>query len=76
MVYWNNPHIAEAVKEIYPPSLVLKETTDSPDGRPTSSLDLYLFEGGKGLVSRRLYGKTDNFKIDIVKHPNSDSIMP
>ena len=70
----NNPLIADAVKEIYPPSLDLKETTDSPDG--TSYLDLYLYKDNNGFLSRRLYDKRDNFNFDIVNYPYLDSNIP
>ena len=48
----HNKHIKDAAKEIYPPFLELKETTDSLDG--TSYLDLYLFKDKDGNISRRL----------------------
>ena len=70
----NNPYITEAVKEIYPPSLDLTETTDNPNG--TSYLDLYLFKTENGLLSRRLYDKRDDFNFDIVNYPFLDSNIP
>ena len=70
----NNPYITEAVKEIYPPSLDLKEATDNPNGR--SYLDLYLFKTENGLLSRRLYDKRDDFNFDIVNYPFLDSNIP
>ena len=69
-----NSYINDAVKEIYPPSLELKETTDSPDG--TSYLDLYLFKDDNGFISRRLYDKRDDYNFAIVNYPFLDSNIP
>ena len=59
---------------IYPSSLELKETTNSPDG--TSYLDLYLFKDKDGFISRRLYDKRDDYNFDIVNYPFLDSNIP
>ena len=69
-----NHYIKDAVKEIYPPSLELKETTDSPDG--TSYLDLYLFRDNTGYLSSRLYDKRDDYSFEIVNYPFMDSNIP
>ena len=69
-----NKYIKDAVKDIYPPTLELKETTDSPDG--TSYLDLYLFKDKNGLISRRLYDKRDDYNFTIVNYPFLDSNIP
>ena len=70
----NNQYIHDAVKEIYPPSLELKETTDSPNG--TSYLDLYLYQDTNGYLSRRLYDKRDDYNFEIVNYPFLDSNIP
>ena len=70
----HNKHIKDAVKEIYPPFLELKETTDSLDG--TSHLDLYLFKDKDGNISRRLYDKRDDYKFTIVNYPFLHSNIP
>ena len=69
-----NSYIRDAVKAIYPPSLELKETTDSLDG--TSYLDLYLFKDNNGCISRRLYDKRDDYNFAIVNYPFLDSNIP
>ena len=69
-----NHYIHDAVKEIYPSSLELKETTDSTDG--TSYLDLYLFKDQYGFLSRRLYDKRDDYSFNIVNYPFMDSNIP
>ena len=63
----NNPYIHDAVKEIYPPSLELKETTDSHTG--TSYLDLYFYKDTNGYLSRKLYDKRDDYNFEIVHYP-------
>ena len=70
----NNRYIHDAVKEIYPPSLELKETTDSPTG--TSYLDLYLYQDENGYLSRKLYDKRDDYSFEIVNYPFLDSNIP
>ena len=74
LITFQNTYIHDAVKDIYPSSLELKETTDSPDG--TSYLDLYLFKDNNGFISRRLYDKRDDYNFAIVNYPFMDSNIP
>ena len=60
-------------KEIYPPELELKETTE---GKTTASyLDLSITISN-GMLQFKLYDKRDDFNFNIVNYPHIDSNIP
>ena len=70
----NNASFEKHVKDIYPPCLELKNTTESLTG--TSYLDLYICKGPSGELTTKLYDKRDVFNFDIVNYPFMDSNIP
>ena len=70
----NNPQFENYVAKIYPPSLELKNATDSPVG--TAYLDLYLFKNSDGALKTKLYDKRDDFQFEIINFQWMDSNIP
>ena len=69
----NNNKFDDAIKDIYPPELQLKKTTETPTA--LSYLDIFIkIQCGK--YSTTLYDKRDSFKFDIVNFPRMDSNIP
>ena len=79
----NNPQFGDYVSEIYPPQLVLKETTNdlirdqSPNiQRPVSYLDVLFYFDKEGVLCYKLYDKRDDFDFAIVNFPYICSNIP
>ena len=79
----NNPQFGDYVSEIYPPELVLKETTQDlvkdqyPNmHRPVSYLDIMFYFDKDGVLCYKLYDKRDDFDFTIVNFPFICSNIP
>ena len=59
---------------IYPPELVIKNTTESKES--SSYLDLQIIIGKNGKLCTKLYDKRDDFNFPIVNFPFLDSNIP
>ena len=79
----NNPRFGDFVSEIYPPELVLKETTNDLNRyqtehvqRPVSYLDMFFYFDQEDLLCYKLYDKRDDFSFTIVNFPYLCSNIP
>jgi hypothetical protein len=70
----NNHRFAEFLPLIYPPELVIKETTDTASS--ASLLDLYLEFDDSGQLSSKMYDKRDDFNFKIMHFPNMCRNIP
>ena len=69
----NNPAFEQEIPNIYPPQLVLKKTTETPN--KLSYLDICIQIQGRKFCSS-VYDKRDAFKFHIVNFPYLDSNIP
>ena len=69
----NNPTFKDETSDLYPPTLTLKITTESPDH--VSYLDL-LIRRRTDRLTTSVYDKRDNFNFYIVKYPHMHSNIP
>ena len=73
LLTFNNPTFKDKTSDLYPPTLTLKKTTESPDH--VSYLDL-LIRRHTDRLTTSVYDKRDNFNFHIVKYPHMDSNIP
>ena len=73
LLTFNNPTFKDKTSDLYPPTLTLKKTTESPDH--VSYLDL-LIRRHTDRLTTSVYDKRDNFNFYIVKYPHMDSNIP
>ena len=73
LIFFDIDDFGKYAKEIYPPELELKETTESKT--TASYLDLFITISN-GVLQFKLYDKRDDFNFGIVNYPFTDSNIP